>query len=96
MPENHNVNIFHDVLVVETHKRVQTVVLSNFLGARIPITTQLDVSVWEELLESYWDKQLLQFITFGFPIGFNRDCALRHTVENNILLGNILTKCKHI
>ena len=34
-------------------------------------------------LHSYWDQQLLQFIKFGFPIGFNRECPLQHTSDND-------------
>ena len=42
------------------------------MQARIPITSQLNVEVWEELLKDYWDQQLLQLLRFGFPLDFNR------------------------
>ena len=83
MPENHDINTAHDVSVIETHKRVKHTGLPNFLGAGIPIKSQLNTKAWQELLHDYWDKQLLQFIKFGFPLGFNRNCVLNHTSENH-------------
>ena len=38
---------------------------------------------WEEFLAEYWDKQLLPFLKFGFPLGFNRNCSLSHDFVNH-------------
>ena len=48
----------------------------NFLGARIPVLSQLNVDEWKCEFNDYWDRQLLQLIQFGFPLGFNRNCKL--------------------
>ena len=53
------------------------------MGARIPVDNQLNVEEWKRLLENYWDQQLLQFLEFGFPVGFNRNCPLYHSIENH-------------
>ena len=55
----------------------------NFWGARIPVTSQLNVDKWEELLQGYWDQQLLQLLRFGFPLDFNRSCPLQYEQGNH-------------
>ena len=32
----------------------------NFLGAHIPMKSQLNIAVWEDWLQDYWDKQLIE------------------------------------
>ena len=68
---------------IELHEEVKKQKLPNYLGACIPVESQLNVQAWESLLEGYWDKQLLECIKFGFPLGFNRTCPLRHDVQNH-------------
>ena len=55
----------------------------NYTSARIPVKSQLNVSVWKEDLSNYWDQQLLQLLQFGFPLDFNRQCPLRFEGENH-------------
>ena len=45
-------------------------------GAKIKLPSQLHVETWKELLDDYWDQQLLQFLEFRFLVGFNRECKL--------------------
>lgn len=47
--------------------------LPNFLGAKLPIQTDLVITKWEDLLECYHDKELVQFLKFGWPVGYNTD-----------------------
>ena len=54
----------------------------NFWGACIPVTSQLNVDKWEELLKGYWD-QLLELLRFGFPLDFNRTCTLHNEQGNH-------------
>ena len=53
------------------------------MGARIQLSSQLNVQVWQDCLEHYWDQQLIQLLKFGFPVGFNRECPLKHKTENH-------------
>ena len=46
--------------------------LSNYIGVRIPVESQLNIHAWKEYLGRYWDQQLLQLLEFGFPLDFNR------------------------
>ena len=68
---------------IEIHKEVQKYDLPNYLGARIPVKSQLNIEAWEELLQGYWDSHLLECLKFGFPLGFNRMCPLRHDKDNH-------------
>ena len=38
------------------------------------ITYCHNLQKFEELLEDYWDVQLLSFLKFGFPLSFPREC----------------------
>ena len=67
----------------ERHFRVKATGIPNFLGARIPIDSQLNVEEWRKVLANYWDKQLIDLIQFGFPLDFNRECTLKHENQNH-------------
>ena len=68
---------------IETHRMVKRTGKPNFLEARIPVQSQLNGDQWEKMLHSYWDRQLLEFLKFGFPLGFNRNCPLKHDNDNH-------------
>ena len=68
---------------IEQHFRVKSTGIPNFLGARIPIESQLNAEEWEKMLSGYWDKQLVHLIRVGFPIDFNRSCHLTHEDKNH-------------
>ena len=52
-------------------------------GARIPIRSQLNIQKWHEYLSEYWDQQLLQLVTFGFPLDFNHQCVIKADKTNH-------------
>ena len=83
MPESDTVTTIVYDSVAEIHYKVKEFNLPNFLGASIPVKNQPKVDKWTELLQGYWDTQLLHFIEFGFPIGFNRNCPLQNHHENH-------------
>ena len=68
---------------IELHKIIKNSGKYNYLGCRIPIKSQLKVDVWAQELEGYWDTQLLDFLTYGFPLDFNRDSKLRYEGKNH-------------
>ena len=68
---------------IQLHNEVKKYDLPNYLGAHIPVPSQLNICKWESLLQDYWDKQLLECLKFGFPLGFNRMCPLKHDKENH-------------
>ena len=76
MPTNLDINVRHTENLIEIHEIVKNTKKPNFMQARIPVTSQLNVEVWQELLKDYWDQQLLQLLRFGFPLDFNRNSQL--------------------
>ena len=68
---------------IHLHEEVKKHDLPNYLGARIPVPSQLNIHAWETMLQGYWDEQLLECLKFGFPLGFNRTCTLQHDKENH-------------
>lgn len=64
--------------------------LPNFLGARIPLKSNLNLPAWDSYLSDYHDKLLCQFLTYGWPVGYLSDTPpqsveIYHTsAENNI------------
>ena len=69
--------------LIKLHGEVKKYDLPNYLGARIPVKSQMNIGAWKVLLKDYWDQQLLQCLEFGFPLGFNRTCPLKHDKENH-------------
>ena len=68
---------------IDQHYVVKSYGVPNFLGARSPVISQLNVDVWEELLVDYWDEQLVELIRFGFPLDFNREASLSCDMVNH-------------
>lgn len=57
--------------------------LPNFLGARIPLKSDLIIPAWESYLTNYHDKLLCQFLNYGWPVGYNSDTPPRSVDENH-------------
>lgn len=57
--------------------------LPNFLGARIPLPSGLNMSVWQDYLKNYHDIYLCEFLTFGWLLGYNLDVPPVSTHENH-------------
>ena len=55
----------------------------NYSGARIKVDTQLNLQEWYEELKEYWDQHLLEFLTFGFPLDFNRNSPHHWEIMNH-------------
>ena len=68
---------------VDVHRKVKQTGVSNFVAARIPVKSQLNIEKWKEALIGYWDQQLLQLIEYGFPLDINRACRFHHEGVNH-------------
>ena len=42
----------------------------NFCGARIPLKHGLNINSWRNYLDCYDDKEVIEFLEFGFPINY--------------------------
>ena len=70
--------------IITAHNIVTKTGLPNFLGARIPIASQLHPQRWRSYLANFWDKQLPDLIEFGFPLDFCRGGTLQSTEKNHL------------
>jgi hypothetical protein len=55
----------------------------NFLSARVPLPHQLNIARWREYLHGHTDVALVDFLEYGFPIGFNPSHPLESTDRNH-------------
>ena len=72
-----------DMNPIEMHHYVKCTGCPNYMHARIPVKSQLNIEAWHDVLSEYWDQQLLELIEFGFPLDFNRNCPLNHENANH-------------
>ena len=70
-----------DILIA--HKVIRDSGLPNFLGLRIPVKTNLNVSSWRKHLVDYFVQQLPDLIEFGFPLDFDRNKDLQSMLVNH-------------
>ena len=69
--------------IIEAHKIVTKTDFPNIMAARIAVQGQLNIKNWKKYLCNYWDKQLIDLLTFGFPLDFDRSVSLQTTLENH-------------
>ena len=79
-PETKNQHIPDSLLL---HKVVAQYGCPNFLGARIPVVSKLNIDKWKFYLKEYWDQQLVDLLEFGFPLDFDSGAVLLSTEENH-------------
>ena len=60
------------------HKNISACKQHNFLGAQIPIESQLNYAAWQKYLTDYWDQQLYYLIKYGFPLDFKSNNSLKY------------------
>ena len=69
--------------VFHAHLLIREAGLPNYLGCHIPVQGQLNAWKWQSYLSDYWDQQLTDLITYGFPLDFNGGCDLSSACENH-------------
>ena len=67
---------------IDKHYSAKKHGVPNFLGARIPVKSRLNVSALDVMLENYWDEQLIE-LRHGFPLDFNRKSVLISNMRNH-------------
>ena len=65
------------------HKHIKDSGQLNFGGCRIPVTSQFKLQAWQKMFVGYWDVQLIQLLTFGFPLDYNRNYTLCSDRKNH-------------
>ena len=65
------------------YDKVTSFGVPNYRGARIKINTRLDFQVWYSLLQGYKDLQVLEFMAFGWPVGFHSNTIPKLSLPNH-------------
>ena len=77
------INYPGDSSPLQVHDLVRAINKPNFIQARIPVQSQLNVNAWKRYLANYWDSQFTELIEFDFPLDFNRSSPLIHEPGNH-------------
>ena len=62
-----------DVDFASLHNLVNSDGRPNFAGLRIPVPTGLHIRAWEKHLWDYEDKEIIEFLNFGWPITYSKE-----------------------
>ena len=62
---------------------VKATALPNYLAARIPISSGLNIQAWREELTDYIDGQLVDFLEFGWPLDYTAPLPPLPTGDNH-------------
>ena len=79
-PPTYN-SVLNDPLLL--HERVHESCLPNYMGIRVPVTTNLNIANWRRLLVDYWDDRLVDLLEFRFPLDFDRSLKLISVEDNH-------------
>ena len=63
--------------------KVRVTGLPNYLAARIPVPSALIITKWRELLHSYPDKKLVDYLEFGWPLDYTAPVPPVPTLQNH-------------
>lgn len=72
-----------DTCLLEIHDRVVLSGQHNFAECKIPIPSNFHIPFWEEQLVDYWDREVVEFIKYGFPVSFKGPVPPVRTVKNH-------------
>ena len=62
---------------------VRSTGVPNFLAARQSLPHGLNIPQWRHYLHGYHDTSLVDFLDYGFPVGFDPTCPLQATYNNH-------------
>ena len=57
--------------MVGLHERVFASGLPNYKGLRIPLESKLNIPQWRSFLEDYPDNVIVDYLEFGWPVGYD-------------------------
>ena len=81
-----NVNVKININFANIYNSVLSSGVPNFLAARQPLTSGLNINNWKLALLGYPDKQLLEFLEFGWPADYTANKIPTPTFYNHIEL----------
>lgn len=68
--EDHNSVFDKYEHLINICEKVEESGVPNYVGCRFPVNSRFDCKYLEEQLEGYHDKEVVQLIKYGFPIGY--------------------------
>lgn len=68
---------------VDEYNRIKARLAPNYIGAKIPINSDLNIQEWERRLARYHDAELCQFLKFGWPLGYHSFRPPESVTENH-------------
>ena len=68
---------------LQAHEFIKNTGKPNFLAARIPVYSHLNIDKWRAYLAQYWDVQLLDLLQYGFPLDASRENEFISTEVNH-------------
>ena len=69
--------------VIEANKIIRKTARPDFMGARIPVASQLKINAWKSYLTGYWDNQIVDLLQYGLPLDFNQAGLLQGSSVNH-------------
>ncbi len=64
-----------NLYMIQAHGLVSKSGLHNFEGVRIPVNSKMVIPLWRSLLANYTDKIIVDFLQFGFPVGYSSESS---------------------
>lgn len=65
------------------YEKIREKGLPNFLGAKIPVSSNLKILEWSKYLKDYHDKEIVTFLQYGWPVGFHSETPPQAVYENH-------------
>jgi hypothetical protein len=69
-------------LLSDIYSQVISFNCPNFLGARIPLPTNFNLPVWKAATADYHDSQVVDFLTFGWPVSYQGPIPTQNHVNH--------------
>ena len=83
-PDESNASSSHwNIDPVSLHDIIYDSGLPNFLGKRIPVPSTMNIGLWHELLKDYEDFEVVDFLKFGWPLGYTSQSFPESTLKNH-------------
>ena len=68
---------------IKAHRAVLESGLPNYKGCRIPVPTKLNTGYMAEKLQNYEDRQVIEFIRYGWPINYQGEPVANKKCKNH-------------
>ena len=68
---------------VSLHDSIYESGLPNFVGKQIPVPSTMNIGLWHELLMDYEDSEVVDFLTYGWPLGYTGQQLLESIPKNH-------------